>query len=184
MAMAWARAWNKRPVVDRVKIAHEAGLEGRRGSADWGNIRKKERKALLRIMRELSVRHQKRRAKIVSSTAQKLGVSANFLHNTGQRWLQDGREPTLEEFQNWARKQHEKACKHYTPAWPLGHYNGKCQHCIEMKRPCTSFFAHTGICETGYFEPDRIKTLPWNEFQKMYRRAMRKVNQKLGEVNG
>lgn len=172
---SFAKAWNKCRISDRVRLARAAELEGKRGSAAWGDLSQSDQEAITNIILRLSARYQKRRAKIISKTSRKLCVSAEYLDGTGQKWLQEGRAPTDEEFQNWARNQHEKACKRYEPAYPLKHNNGRCAHCLK-KKPCTSFFSHTGICETGYFHPDRIKITKWSDFQKQYRKAVRKVN--------
>lgn len=188
--MKFAKAWNKARIPHRCKLAHAAGLEGKRGGAAWAKPKKDdnpssflteaEKEALTSTILELSARYQKRRAKIISKTAKTLGVSSDYLKGTGQKWLQEGRPPTEEEFQEWARNQHPKACKKYEPAWPLSGNNGRCVHCVH-KKPCTSFFAHTGICETGYFEVDRITITKWSDFQKQYRKATRKVKKVLEE---
>jgi len=173
--MNFNKAWNKRRILDRVRLARASGLEGKIGSASWGDITKEEQKAIVDTILRLSSSYKKRRAKIISTTAKKLGVSKTYLEGTGQKWLQEGRAPTWEEFRDWARNQHQRACKYYEPAWPLDYYHGKCAHMIFKKKPCTSFFSHTGICETGYFEPERISITTWGDFQKAFKKATRKV---------
>jgi len=184
--MKFAKAWNKRRVPDRVKLARAAGLEGKRGAAAWGDLNNTEQEALTEAILELSARYQKRRAKIVSKTSKTLGVSKDYL-DSQPKWIQEGRAPTEEEFQTEARKpvwsdEHQKmvkSCQKYEPAWPLSQNNGRCVHCIK-KKPCTAFFAHTGICETGFFEPDKIRITKWSDFQKQFRKANRRVQKSLG----
>lgn len=169
-----ASVWNKRRVSDRVKLCHAAGLEGKPGSADWKDIDKDTREAIIKTILRLAAAHRKRRAKISGKTAKKLGVSKEYILGCPY-WVQENREPTEEEFQRWARNQHDKACKHYEPAYPLKHYRGRCFHHVKMKKPCTAFFSHSGICETGIFVPDKISITTWSDFQKQYRKAARKV---------
>ena len=172
--MDFTDAWNTEKVVNRVKICRAADVLGIRGSAEWKDIPEDERSKLEDTIMALAKKHHKRKSKM----AKKLGVSVEFLENEPV-WVQEGRAPTPEEFQDWARSQHEGACRRYEPAIPLNRYNGMCYHCKQFGKPCTSFFANTGICETGYFEVDRIKVTPWNVFQKQFRKAERRVGKKL-----
>jgi len=142
--MKFAKAWSRRRVPDRVKLAHAAGLEGKKGAASWGNLTKTERETLTNTILELSARYQNRRAKIVSKTSKTLGVSTEYL-DSQPKWIQEGRAATDEEFQAEARKpvwsdDHQKmvkSCQKYEPAWPLSQNNGRCVHCIK-KKPCTA----------------------------------------------
>ncbi len=179
--MNFGKAWNKRRVPDRVKLAIKAGLEGKRGSAAWGDLKQEEQDQIHDIILMLSDLHKRRIAKIVSKTSKTLGVSTDYL-NSQPRWIQEGRAPTEEEFTKYARRsvwsdEHQrmvKSCQKYEPAWPLSYHNGRCAHC-QKKKPCTAFFAHTGICETGEFVPDKIKIIKWSDFQKQFRKANRRV---------
>jgi len=118
------------------------------------------------------------RTKEVKKVARRLDVSARFLKSM-QPWIQDGRAPTIEEYSSWARGQHKRACKEYRAAFPLDYYDGKCQHRVEFGRPCAPFFSHTGICETGYFVPERIRNLGFAKFNKQARKADRIVKKEL-----
>lgn len=124
-------------------------------------------------------KEEKEESKRLRKQAKKIGVSTKFLRSC-QHWIQEGREPTIEEFTNWARCQHKRACKRYQAAYPLNYHNGKCRHMLTLKRPCVSFFSHTGICETGYFVPERIRYITWTNFQKSARKAARIVKKELG----
>ncbi len=119
----------------------------------------------------------KRYLRQIGKTAKKLGVSRKFLESC-QSWIQEDRAPTMEEFTQWARSQHKRACKEYESAWPFSHYQGSCAHMIRNK-PCVPFFSHTGICETGYFVPERMNHLTWDIFNKQARKAMRMVRREL-----
>jgi len=114
----------------------------------------------------------------VKKVAKKIGVSASYLKYQ-PHWIQEGRGPTVEEFTAWARNQHKRACKRYQAAYPVSGNRGKCHHFITMKKPCVSFFSHTGICETGFFEPERMHHLLWTEFNKQARKAARVVKKEL-----
>lgn len=118
------------------------------------------------------------KTKALRKVAKKLGIPVGYLKSI-QTWLGEGREPTIEEFTKWARSQHKRACKEYTAAYPMSYYNGRCLHRILFNRPCASFFSHTGICETGYFIPERIKNLSWKAFNKEARKADRIVKKEL-----
>lgn len=115
----------------------------------------------------------------VAKVARKIGVSPEYLESC-PHWMQEGRGATEAEFTKWARHQHKRACKEYEAAFPITFLHGKCVHMTKMKKPCVSFFGHTGICETGVFHPERIKIMTWHDFHKAARRAGRKVKQVLG----
>jgi len=123
-------------------------------------------------------KHMLERSALVKKTAKKLKIGVRFLQST-QPWIQEGRAPTIEEFTDWARQQHKRACKEYEAAYPITHYNGKCQHMLSRDKPCVSFFSHTGICETGYFVPERMPHLILAKFDKQARKAARKVKNTL-----
>ena len=110
--------------------------------------------------------------------AKKLGVSVEYLESC-QFWIQEGRAPTEEEFTWWARNQHKRACKKYEAAYPMNYYNGKCIHMVHFKKPCVSFFSNTGICETGYFVPERMHLHLLTTFNKRARKALREVRKQL-----
>lgn len=110
----------------------------------------------------------------IRKIAKSLGVSTKYLRDQ-QHWIQEGRAPTEAEFTAWARNQHKCSCRTYQAAYPLLYYKGKCVNCLNFKRPCLNFFSHSGICETGYFVPERISISTWNDFQKSFRKARRKV---------
>jgi len=116
----------------------------------------------------------------VSKVARRLGVSTRFLRGCPQ-WMQEGRGATEEEFTIWVRGQHKRACKEYQAAYPISFYQGKCFHMLHFKKPCVPFFAHTGICETGIFHPERIKNDLPGSFGKSARRASRDVAKMLGK---
>jgi hypothetical protein len=172
--MDFTEAWNREKVVNRVHLAKAADLLGIRGSASWEDIPEDERTKLENTIISLSRKHRER----IVKKAKNLGVSVEFLEGE-PIWIQQGRAPTPDEFRDWARSQHKKSCKRYEPAVPISRYNGMCYHCKEFNKPCTSFFANTGICETGYFEIERIKVTPWNVFQEQFRKAERRVGKKL-----
>ena len=109
----FAKVWNKDRIPSRVKLAHAAGLDGRRGGAGWGKpkdgenpnsfLTEAEQQALTDIIWELSARYQKRRAGIIKKTSVKLGVSKDYLESS-PKWIQEGRAPTEEEYRDWARR--------------------------------------------------------------------------------
>ncbi len=177
--MNFKKAWNNRKVSDRVKLSRAAGLEGKRGSAAWEDLSQEDRERLTNTIIYLSDHFKKRYRAISKRTAARLGVSRQYIESQ-PIWIQEGRAPTYDEFKNWSRSQHEKACQFYEPAWPLNHHNGQCHHYLcNRKKPCTSFYAHTGICETGEFVPDKIKIIKWSDFQKQFRKANRRVKKQL-----
>lgn len=116
----------------------------------------------------------RKRRKKLREQAKELGVSVRYLEST-QIWVQEGRAPTVEEYTAWARSQHKRACKAYQAAYPVDYHRGKCQFLLSFKRPCVAFFSHTGICETGYFVPERMHNLLWTDFNKNARKAGRDV---------
>ena len=110
--------------------------------------------------------------------AKKLDVSVRYLRSC-PFWTQEGRAPTIEEFTRWAKNQHKRACKEYEAAYPMNYYQGKCQHMIHFNKPRVPFFSHTGICETGYFVPERMHHVLWTTFNKQARKAARTVKKQL-----
>lgn len=174
--------WNNLPVPTRVQLALRAGLEGKTGSQNWEQVSDSDLDALVDTINNLAAKHRERRLRTIRKTAKKLKVSPEYLVQTGQVWIQEGRQPTADEFTDWAREQHPRACKHYQAAWPLKCHNGRCANHIQFNKCCTSFFANTGICETGYFHPERIRIKKWIDFQRLYRLANRRVGKKLSEI--
>ena len=170
--------WNQLPVPTRVQLSLRASLEGKVGSQEWKEIDNTDREKLVTTIHMLALGYQRR----IKATSRKLHCSVEYLEQTNQPWIKTGRKPTADEFTDWARQQHPKCCKHYQAAWPLASYNGQCDNFIQFGKCCTSFFANTGICETGYFHPERIKIKKWIDFQRLYRKAHRSVEKKLGEV--
>ena len=73
--MKFAKAWNKRKVLDRVKLAHASDLEGKIGSASWDDLTKDEQRTLIGTILKLSARYQRRWSNRVSKTYKMLGVS-------------------------------------------------------------------------------------------------------------
>lgn len=171
-------AWNNRPVPDRVKLSVEAGLGGRIGSKDWEDIEPGHQQQLTETIISLWQRRHADQERF-EQTLKELGCSREYLQSC-PIWIQQGRKATAQEFTKWVHSQSDKVCRYYKAAWPVSHYRGKCIHYVQNRKPCTAIFAHTGVCETGFFNPDGIKQIRWSDFQKTIRCANRKAREVVG----
>lgn len=109
----------------------------------------------------------------ISETAEKLGVSVEFLESQ-PLWYQEGRAPTAEEYTEWSRSQ-KRGCREYIAMEPLSHYQGMCSLYIRNNyRHCGVPFVSKFTCKTGMVEEGKVHHIQWKDFRRNIDRARRR----------